>query len=156
MKFNTFENTFAESYKEKIKIENKYIYSLKYIKEKINNLLLKNNINSIQNNLKWNEVLKKFPQYKDIHFTPELYDVFAKEYWHKKEWIYYEDESIKIFLPHLVRKVNNNKLWSNPYYDTTTVYWFWWPIVKIKNNDKYEGSLKLFVEKYLDYWKEKN
>ena len=101
----------------------------------------------------WNNILEsKFKKYYDTYFLWEYYDLYEKNYSCFKELIFFQDENIEIFWPHLIRKISDIK-WLEKYdnyYDCTTPYWYWWPIIN-KKNDKWEKSLDLFLEKYNNY-----
>ncbi len=106
----------------------------------------------------WNWILKdKFEKYYDTYFLWEYFNIYEENYDCKKELIFFEDENIIVFWPHLVRKISNIKWLEmyNNYYDCTTPYWYWGPLL-IKKTSEYDSSLKKFFNDYQRYCLKQN
>ena len=100
----------------------------------------------------WDIILNNFRIY-DIYFTYEYYKLYADYYGGKVEAVYWEDENIKIFWPHIVRDIS--KEFKNfKYYDLTTPYGYGGPLVLLKRNSKNidnKKSISKFFETYKNY-----
>ncbi len=110
---------------------------------------------SIKDRATWNSTLaEEFGGYEDIYFRYEYFDLYKRHYDVEPEAIFWEDENIKIFWPHLVRDISKiEKFKDFEYYDLTTPYGYGGPLITTKTRDKEKinSSLKKFLEEYQNY-----
>ena len=103
----------------------------------------------------WNRILNKL-NINDIFFYYEYFEIYKTNYNVDLEAVYWEDENVIIFFPHLVRNIKNIPLFKElkeDYYDLTTPYGYGGPVVKIKvdKENKIKESIKKFKLEYYKY-----
>ena len=103
----------------------------------------------------WNRILNKL-NINDIFFSYEYFEIYKTNYNVDLEAVYWEDENVIIFFPHLVRNIKNIPLFKElkeDYYDLTTPYGYGGPVVKIKidKENKIKESIRKFKLEYYKY-----
>ncbi len=109
----------------------------------------------------WNHLLNiEFSKkYNDVFFNYDYFDLYTKNYNSNLEGVFWEDENVKIFWPHLVRDISKiNQFKKFKYYDLTTPYGYGGPLIiaKTKEKTKIADSLKEFFKEYRNYALENN
>jgi len=108
----------------------------------------------------WNSYLEGyFPQYNDTYFRYEYFDIFQRNYGLKPEGIFWNDDHICIFFPHLIRSLSPLTGGAGHHlFDLTTPYGYGGPLLvsKTRERDDLLRSLFRFRDDYFAYAREKN
>lgn len=113
-------------------------------------------ITSIIDKNEWNSVLKEqFSSCDSTCYRYEYFDLYQKHFHTKPETLFWEDENLKIFWPHLVRDINRIEYFKHvEYFDLTVPYCFYGPIVVLKKeSETYPESITKFITLYQEYAK---
>ena len=102
-----------------------------------------------------------FKNIRDVYFSFDFYTLFAKHFSGKPQGIFWEDENIVIFWPHLIRtksEVNLEMDFNYEFFDLTTPYGYGGPLIKLYNEDqkKVKKSISDFLIKYRNHCKKNN
>ena len=97
----------------------------------------------IEGQKKWNNlILNKFPSSNDIYYDYNYFNIFKRGYDVDFEAVYWEDENICIFWPHLIRDISSLTLYSNYYVkDLITPNGYGGPLINFKTKHKGKGTL---------------
>lgn len=100
----------------------------------------------------WNSILKdKFRSFYYSTCNYNYFHLYAKYFNCKPECIFWEDNVLKIFWPHLIRKISDITTFRDfNYYDITSPYGHHGPLIIIKNGD-INKSIKKFLELYNNF-----
>jgi serine/alanine adding enzyme len=99
-------------------------------------------------------LVEEFSEYNDVYFCYEYFKLYSKHYNAEPEGIFWENENIKIFWPHLIRDISMIEKFNKiKYYDLTTPYGYGGPLIIARTEDKDEinKALKNFFIEYNDY-----
>ena len=107
----------------------------------------------IENKLAWDSLLEEeFKNINDIYFSYNYHSLFQKHFHSRPQAIYWEDETIKVFHPRLVRpiKISNELMLSSQAVDLTSVYGYTGPLLKSNTSDdqKIHNSIAKFIDDY--------
>ncbi|KAF5077689.1 Acetyltransferase (GNAT) domain protein [anaerobic digester metagenome] len=103
---------------------------------------------------KWNKTLEENFSNIDVYSKYEYYNLYEKHYDVKSESIFWEDEYLKVFWPHLIRDVSKLKRCADfSCYDLTTPYGYGGPVIHMNTSDKVKASesTRSFFEDYKEY-----
>ena len=104
----------------------------------------------IKNKKEWNNLLEKeFGEYNDSFFRYDYFSLYGKHYNAEPEAVFWQDNNLKIFWSHLVRKIDSG------HFDLTTPYGYGGPLIVEKKKNKKTG-LNDFWSDYKNYALEKN
>lgn len=108
----------------------------------------------IKERKEWNNTLEENFNNSDVVFKYEYYNLYEKHYDVKSECIFWENEYIKVFWPHLIRDISKlNKYKDFTFYDLITPYGYGGPLIYVNTRDKIKAfeSAKSFFEDYKKY-----
>ena len=112
----------------------------------------------IKDKINWtNTIRTHFQSLRDVYFEYDYFELFAKSFNVVPEAIFWENESIKIFWTHFIRKIRNLDLYKNhdlkENYDLITPYGYGGPLIIKKTGDleKLNSSFRVFLDKYRKY-----
>ena len=103
---------------------------------------------------RWNKTLEENFHNPDVYFNYEYYNLYEKHYDVKPECIFWEDDYLKVFWPHLIRDVSKlNRCEDFSCYDLTSPYGYGGPLISINTPDtsKASESTRSFFEDYKEY-----
>jgi hypothetical protein len=92
-----------------------------------------------------------FTEYKDIYSEFNYYLLYVNNFDVKLEAIFWEDENLQIFWPHLIRNLESIEPSCKEYYDLTTPYGYGGPLIKVLNKSFLKQSLEKFYKEYSIY-----
>ena len=98
-------------------------------------------MNIIKDRNEWNTLLKEefSDYYNNSSFRYEYFDLYRKHFYTEAEGLYWENNVIKIFWPHLIRDLSKIEYFRNlNYYDLTAPYNHYGPLVIIKTEKAIE------------------
>lgn len=110
--------------------------------------------------VRWSDLLRTtFNSMQDVYFDTALLETYAKQYGARYEAAFFEDDSIIIFYPYLVRDIKKTPLFSKlsgDLFDITTPYGYGGPLVVVKQQEKLTQSLTTFRDKFERYAHQQN
>jgi hypothetical protein len=100
----------------------------------------------------WNYYLNNyFKEKKDVYNEFEYYSIYTNNFNVDLEAIFWEDDNIQIFWPHLIRNLGKIDQFSSSYYDLTTPYGYGGPLYNVLDRSQIQKSLKKFSNLYFSY-----
>lgn len=116
---------------------------------------MKTTFDIITDTSRWRRILETtFSAMQDIYFGPELLEIYAKQYNACSEAVFYEDDSVTVFYPYLVRDIKKIPLFSKlpgDLFDITTPYGYGGPLVAVKQPEQLTGSIDAFRSQFEQY-----
>lgn len=103
---------------------------------------------------KWNKTLEDNFIDIDVYSKYEYYNLYEKHYDVKSESIFWEDDYLKVFWPHLIRDISKlDKCGDFSFYDLTTPYGYGGPLIQSDTDDEIRASesARSFFEDYKEY-----
>ncbi len=108
----------------------------------------------------WSDLLRTtFSSMQDVYFGTALFEIYAKQYGARYEAAFYEDDSVVVFYPYLVRDIKKIPLFSKltgDFFDITTPYGYGGPLVSVKNAIGVSQSITIFREQFEKYAHQQN
>lgn len=108
----------------------------------------------------WNSILKRyFTSYNDTYFRHEYFQIYKNNFNLYPEAVFWDDDNISVFCPHLVRSIKKIRHFGGmDYSDLSAPYGYGGPLLIKKNADekKIRTSLSRFKEDYFTYARERN
>ena len=101
----------------------------------------------------WNAVLDEFIE-SDLYFRYEYFDLYKRHYDVDFEAVFWENDCVKIFCPHIIRDVSKlDKFKDFNFYDLISPYGYGGPLINLKVNNQIRAleSVKSFFEEYEEY-----
>lgn len=102
----------------------------------------------------WNKALEENFHNPDVYFKYEYYNLYENHYGVKPECIFWEDEHMKVFWPHLIRDVSKlTRCEDFSCYDLTSPYGYGGPLITMNtpNTRRASQSTRAFFEDYREY-----